>query len=93
MKYSTTCGLILALVLVTVPATATANDWSLDWWTIDGGGTILASGGDWVLSGTIGQWDSTAPNEHGGLGWVLTGGFWSATVILTDVIFRDRFEE
>lgn len=47
MKLPINPGLLFSLALVAVPATA--NDWSLDWWTIDGGGTILASGGDWEL--------------------------------------------
>jgi hypothetical protein len=45
----------------------------LDWYTIDGGGGT-SSGGDYSLSGTIGQPD--AGGMSGG-DYDLSGGFWS----------------
>jgi hypothetical protein len=48
----------------------------LDWWTIDGGGTVNSTSGDLTLSGTIGQPDASGPATAGGL--TLEGGFWYA---------------
>ncbi len=51
---------------------ATSGGFNLTWFTVDGGGGT-SSGGDFVLSGTIGQPD--AGTLSGG-GFVLRGGFW-----------------
>ena len=48
---------------------------SIDWHTIDGGGSTSA-GGNFSLSGTIGQPDANAQPMTGGA-FSLTGGFWS----------------
>ena len=50
---------------------------TLDWWTIDGGGEMWTSGGDFELSGTIGQPD--AGTMIGG-DFELTGGFWAVGI-------------
>jgi len=53
-------------------ASALAQNYHIDWFTIDGGGGT-SSGGQYTLSGTIGQPDAgelTAGN------YVLEGGFW-----------------
>ena len=47
-------------------------DYSIDWYTIDGGGG-QSSGGDFILTGTIGQPD--AAYSRGG-NYELLGGFW-----------------
>jgi hypothetical protein len=82
-----TAGLMLSL-------SAVPQEWNVDWHTVDGGGEVLAEtdDGQWRLSGTIGQWDSTESLELAGTGWTLTGGFWPATVDQTNVLFRDGFE-
>ena len=82
-----TAGLMLSL-------SAVPQEWNVDWHTVDGGGEVLAEtdDGQWRLSGTIGQWDSTESLELAGIGWTLTGGFWPATVDQADVLFRDGFE-
>ena len=69
-----TAGVATALFAATV---LMADDISLDWWTIDGGGRMRDSGGDFELSGTIGQHDASATVLTGG-GFELTGGFWAA---------------
>ncbi len=57
--------------------------------TIDNGGG-LSSGGEFSLTGTIGQPDANQQIATGG-GFALSGGFWAnATVI--EVIFKDSFE-
>ena len=45
----------------------------LTWSTIDGGGETFSTGGDYELSGTIGQPDA---GEMTGGDYALTGGFW-----------------
>jgi len=84
--------LLLALLL---PVAAVPQDFSIDWWTIDGGGEVLAetADGQWQLSGTIGQWDSTELLAVSGAGWTLTGGFWPVNIDQTNLLFRDSFED
>ncbi len=55
-----------------------ADDFEITRWTIDGGGVMFSAGGDFELSGTIGQPD--AGSMSGGEGeFELTGGFWFET--------------
>jgi hypothetical protein len=77
-------------LLLSLPAMA--GGWDINWWTIDSGGEVLASGGAWELSGTIGQWDATSNGMQSGGAWKLTGGFWSLDLTEADRIFRDRFQ-
>ena len=49
--------IVLLLLVATLVGTALASsggDYVLDWYTIDGGGG-MSTGGDYSLSGTIGQ--------------------------------------
>lgn len=55
--------------------------------TIDNGGGRSA-GGEFYLTGTIGQPDATL-QISGGSGFLLAGGFWAKA---HDVIFGDSFE-
>ena len=61
-----------AAVLVGLTS-ALAQDFAIPWHTVDGGGWTVTSGGDFELSGTIGQPD--AGSLTGGA-FTLTGGFW-----------------
>ncbi|MBS0197152.1 MAG: hypothetical protein JSR77_10370 [Planctomycetes bacterium] len=54
-------------------STAYGQDFSIPWYTIDGGGGT-SSGGDFTLSGTIGQHDAGGPMTGGDFS--VTGGFW-----------------
>lgn len=68
----------LALVVAVVGARAGggpagAPQFDLSWHTIDGGGVMRSTGGDFELSGTIGQHDA---GRMAGGGFELTGGFW-----------------
>ena len=82
--------LALALALAAPQASA---DFEITKWTIAGGGMIEAKGGDWTLSGTIGQWEATEARALSGGPWRLTGGFWGSSLEeLGDEIFRDRFQ-
>jgi hypothetical protein len=64
------CGLMSAALI--------AKGYTLDWWTIDGGGAMWSAGETLQLSGTIGQVDA-GPALAGG-GFELTGGFWVVTI-------------
>ena len=65
--------LILALLVSGVVLAAVEAGYDLSWWTVDGGGGS-SSGGNYSLSGTIGQPD--AASSAGG-GYTLAGGFWN----------------
>ncbi len=64
-----TITLLVVCLLVTVPA---LGQYELSWHTIDGGGG-QSSGGQYVLTGTIGQPDA---GYLGGDNYELLGGFW-----------------
>jgi len=64
--------LLLAIVAILVIATGSRADYQIVWSTIDGGGGQSA-GGQYVLTGTIGQPD--AEYSSGG-NYELLGGFW-----------------
>jgi hypothetical protein len=63
-------ALLLAALLT--PAFAQAQNYSIDWFTIDGGGGA-SSGGAYTISGTIGQPDA---GRMSGGNFTLDGGFW-----------------
>ncbi len=67
---------LTALVALTLSGTvvALADDFDLDWWTVDGGGQMRSTGGGFELSGTVGQPDAGAMT---GGGFELAGGFWA----------------
>ena len=69
-------GLLVAALLAVGAVTLivlAADGFQLSWWSVDGGGG-LSEGGDFVLSGTAGQFDAGLLT---GDGYVLGGGFWS----------------
>ena len=65
-------------IALTIAACGSAmgQDFSISWFTIDGGGGT-STGGDFSLSGTIGQHDAGGPMTGGDFS--LTGGFWAGT--------------
>jgi hypothetical protein len=70
LTYALSIGLMLALV-----ANTGFGDYTIDWWTIDGGGEMFTTGGDFELSGTIGQPDAGVVMTGGD--YALAGGFWA----------------
>src|SRR5213083_183176 len=56
-----------------------AQSYSIDWFTIDGGGGT-STGGVYQVSGTVGQPDAGAMS---GGNYSLTGGFWSLFAVQT----------
>ena len=75
------------LVLLAATSLSTANDFTVDWWTIDGGGAMAATGGDFELSGTIGQPDAGAVMAGGD--FELTGGFWAGGTVAPEYATGD----
>jgi hypothetical protein len=60
----------------TAQAQSSLASYAIDWFTIDGGGAMASSNGEYSLSGTIGQPD--AGTLSGGP-HTLEGGFWPGT--------------
>jgi hypothetical protein len=74
---------LIAAVIVTVATTvslalAQSGPLEIPWYTIDGGGTTASSGGDFALSGTVGQPD--AGISSGGI-FAARGGFWGVAPV------------
>jgi hypothetical protein len=70
----------------------TDPEFSIDWYTIDGGGGTSA-GGPFSLTGTIGQHDAHPSAAQGGE-FALVGGFWTGgQAAVEELIFRDGFED
>jgi hypothetical protein len=59
-----------------------AQDYRIDWSSVDGGGGT-STGGNYVLSGTIGQPDATPVVLTGG-SYRLQGGFWTGWILPGD---------
>ena len=66
--------LLGVLILLCAAATAKAQNYSIDWFKIAGGGGTSA-GGSYSVSGAIGQADAGGPMSGGNFS--LTGGFWA----------------
>ncbi len=63
-----------------IPATGLAQQYSIDWYKVAGGGGI-STGGEYAVSGTIGQPDASTPMTGGN--YSLTGGFWALYAVQT----------
>lgn len=91
----TTLRLAVYAALIALPIAAplvASAQATIDWWSVDGGGEIRAEGGDWTLSGSLGQWDGTEGNLLIGGSWQMTGGFWAIEAPAADELFIDSFE-
>jgi hypothetical protein len=69
--------MVWALIVV---SSALAQNYSIDWYKIAGGGGT-STGGVYTVSGTIGQHDAGGPMTGGP--YSLTGGFWSLVAVQT----------
>ena len=77
-------ALIAALAIVAWPALlradsspgAATSSYTLDWWTVDGGGQSGLAASGYTLEGTIGQPDAALWQ---GDTYTLSGGFWLPT--------------
>ncbi len=63
------------------------DSYDLSWHTVDGGGEMWITGGDYELSGTIGQPDAGVVMT-GGV-YELTGGFWVSAVFTPPICVGD----
>jgi hypothetical protein len=68
---------VVLLLFIAGIAIAASNGFSIPWWTVDGGGGT-SQGGDYTVSGTIGQPD-TSPLMSGGE-YTVVGGFWGGAM-------------
>src|SRR5262245_17103638 len=80
MKNRSIQHLILIAAFSGLALSARAQNFAIDWFTIDGGGDT-SSGGNFSVSGTIGQPDTGVTMTGGGFS--LTGGFWSLFAVQT----------
>src|SRR5215467_12229673 len=71
--------LILSVGILCLTVSASAQNYSLNWFTTDGGGGTT-TGGVFSLNGTIGQPDASAPMTGGA--YSLVGGFWAFPVLI-----------
>ncbi|MGH7976462.1 MAG: hypothetical protein ACREC8_07345 [Limisphaerales bacterium] len=65
---------LVLLFTLLIPAIGFAQSYSIDWHKVAGGGGT-SSGGNYSVSGTIGQHD--AGQQMSGGSYSLTGGFWA----------------
>jgi len=72
-------SIVVALLLTAI--TAAAQNYAINWFTIDGGGGDTGGGG-YSLRGTIGQPDAGAMS---GSGFSIAGGFWSGIAPTTAI--------
>jgi hypothetical protein len=70
--------LLLAGLIMAAPCAVPAQSFSVNWFTIDGGGGV-STGGVYALSGTIGQPDASGPLTGGS--FTLIGGFWGLSSV------------
>ncbi len=85
MKHKFWLALVMVLILVVTGSSVYANkgDYSLDWWTVDGGGGTSGNA-QYTLSGVAGQPDAgimTSP------GYTLAGGFWVGPAYSAGAVF------
>jgi hypothetical protein len=88
-QYRGTRLLILACtaaLLMGIAGAALADEpgYSIDWWTVDGGGGTM-EGDTYTLSGTVGQPDAGSLE---GDSYRLSGGFWHEIVELVEDFFH-----
>jgi hypothetical protein len=74
---SRAAALSCLLSLLAATAVTRAQNYSLESWTVDGGGSI-SSNGQYRLTGTIGQPDA---GKLAGGSYKLEGGFWSSLTL------------
>ena len=72
-----TQAIAVSALAIGLTASASAQTFELDWFSIDGGGGS-SSGGDFSLTGTIGQPDSETMS---GGEFTLVGGFWAVAAV------------
>ena len=77
LKFATV-GCLITLASLCL-STAQAQSYAIDWYKIAGGGGT-SSGGNYSVSGTIGQADASSAMSGGN--YSVTGGFWSLIQVI-----------
>lgn len=81
---------LLLIAISTLSVAQSGGSFNIQKSTIDAGGG-QSSGGDFSVTGTIGQIDASEAISAGS--FVLNGGFWPNKVIVReDALFKDSFE-
>ncbi len=84
---------IVVFLGVIIPVLAQSGGGSdLTWSTLDGGGAT-SGGGDYEVSGTVGQPDASAADAMSGGNYVLTGGFWGVTFPVCTTFVMPDFDQ
>lgn len=76
-KRRLTAVLLIAILLLLTTFSIQAgsgNQYAIDWYSMDSGGTMAATGGTFELSGTIGQVDTAVIGQDT---FEIQAGFWS----------------
>jgi hypothetical protein len=71
---------LFLLVGLLIPTIGFAQNYTIDWYKVSGGGGT-STGGVYAVSGTIGQPDASTPMTGGN--YSLTGGFWALYAVQT----------
>jgi len=75
--------LLLGLLALTATVQADGPIYTLDWWTVDGGGGRWASADEqYVLDGTVGQPDARVWSDGD---YTLAGGFWGGAAVAYNI--------
>jgi hypothetical protein len=70
-------ALLGGLLLASIVLASGVQSYAISWWTIDGGGATVSTGGGYSLDGTVGQPDAGVLVSGS---YTLAGGFWGGTV-------------
>jgi hypothetical protein len=73
-KRKTIILFVTFLTILTLAPAIQAQPYAIDWWTVGGGGGT-STGGDFALSGTVGQPDA---GRMSGDSYAVEGGFWAS---------------
>jgi len=84
MRYFTKKDLILLTAVCIVTISVCLANYSIDWYTIDGGGAT-STGGTYTITGTIGQPDAGYSYQGE---YYLAGGYWT----FADLCFVDYID-
>ena len=76
--------LLVGILALTAVALAEPTNFAISWWTVDGGGGH-ATGGDYALNGTAGQFDAHTAATGGD--YAVNGGFWQVGLRGEEMIF------
>jgi len=71
---------LFLLFSLLIPTISFAQPYTIDWYKVSGGGGT-SSNGQYIVSGTIGQYDASSAMTGGN--YSLTGGFWSLYAVQT----------